>query len=485
VPIEAHFGKTPEEIVPQRAAEARRVFQQVIETGHAVLDYEFQTDGPAGAARSWLERWFPVRSADGRLIGVGATVVETTERKRAEKAREDLERKMLEAQRLESIGLLAGGIAHDFNNLLTGILGNASLAEEFATAETPLAICLEEIVKAGQRAAHLTKQMLAYAGKGRFVIESVDLSRETEEVVRLVQPSISKKIEIQLTLPKNLPPVAADKGQVQQVIMNLVVNAAEAIGSLPGILSIRTGVRKLTERHIRSVLSEAAIEPGVYSCLEVRDSGCGMDEATKARIFDPFFTTKFTGRGLGLAAVSGIVRSHKGGIYVKSSPGQGSTFQVYFPVASQPAAAGRQETRRLSVQISPGQNILVVDDERVILRMAQSALERQGCRVLVAESGPAAIELFRRHAQEISLIILDLSMPGMSGLEALPLLHKIRDDVPVLISSGYSESETLRLFSGQKISGFLQKPYTSQHLLERVEAIAAKLRVRWAGNPIE
>jgi PAS domain S-box-containing protein len=476
LPIEAHIGRTPDEIFPTVAEEARSVFQRVLETGRPVPNYDFTGEiaGAPGRMHSWSVSWYPVRAADGRLMGVGATVVETTAQKLAEKERQDLEKKMLDAQKLESLGLLAGGIAHDFNNLLTGILGNASLAEELAPAGSPVASCVQEIVKASERAAHLTKQMLAYSGKGQFFVETVDLSEETEDVVRLVQASISKKISVSLNLPKDLPKVRADKGQLQQVVMNIVVNAAEAIGDAPGFLSVETGVRDAAQAEIRVEPTGAGMEPGPYVYVEVSDTGCGMDEATKARIFDPFFTTKFTGRGLGLAAVGGIVRGHHGVIDVKSMPDKGSTFTVYFPAASDAAPAPGAGAPGCASKLPGNCTILLVDDEPVVLRAARIALERLNCAVLVAETGPAAIELLRRHAPAVSLIILDMSMPGMSGLEVLPELRKVRRDVPVLVSSGYSESETVGQFTGQQIAGFLQKPYSSQHLVERVaEAIAS------------
>ncbi len=471
--VEEFLGRTPEEIVPDRGIEIRSLFQQVVETGLPLLDHETSRE-TNGQFHSWSENWYPVTSADGRLIGVGCTAVETTEKKRAEQERQDLERRMLDAQKLESIGLLAGGIAHDFNNLLTGIMGNAALAQELAIPETPIASCLEEIVKASERAAHLTKQMLAYSGKGQFFVEPVNLSDETEDVVRLVRASISKKITVDLDLPRLLPRVRADKGQLQQVVMNLVVNAAEAIGDANGQLSVRTGVRDLSKQDIRETMAGTEIEPGHYAYLEVRDTGCGMDESTKSRIFDPFFTTKFTGRGLGLAAVGGIVRSHRGAIRLSSTPGAGSTFVVYFPTVAEPVPAEDPAASAAKKSKLPGcGTILVVDDEQMVLRTARTALERLGCRVLVAESGTDAIEMFRQHADEVTLIILDLSMAGMSGLEVLPELRRVRADVSVLVSSGYSESETLRLFAGHKISGFLQKPYTPQRLLERVEGAVA------------
>jgi two-component system cell cycle sensor histidine kinase/response regulator CckA len=479
--VEDHLGRTPEEVLPGRAAEARRLFQQVVDTGQPIIDHEFTSETPdrPGEARSWAENWYPVRSANGRLIGVGVTSIETTERKRAAEAQKALEARIFDAQKIESIGFLAGGIAHDFNNLLTGVLGNASLAREMAPTGSPVARCLEEIIHASERAAHLTKQMLAYAGKGKFVTRALDLSRETEEVLRLLHASISKRIEVRLDLADELPALDADPGQVQQVIMNLVVNAAEAIGDSHGQIDIRTGAREGGAPVTDRAPGEDA-PGGPYVFLEVRDTGCGMDEATKAKIFDPFFTTKFTGRGLGLAAVGGIIRGHQGVIEVNSAPNQGSTFVVWFPAGAEAAAepvAPRQVTQGAGAQA--GETILVVDDEQVVLRTAQAALQRRGYTVLPAESGPAAIDIIRQRAQDVSLVILDLSMPGMSGQETLPEIRKVRPDVPVVVSSGYNEEETMRLFSGQWISGFLQKPYTILRLAERVEeALAAERPLR-------
>ncbi|HTX36590.1 MAG TPA: response regulator [Bryobacteraceae bacterium] len=476
VSVEAHIGSRPENIVPRMADWIRLEFQRVIDTGQPVLGREWiegSLDDPR-TMRCWLRSWYPVHSADGSLLGVGATVVETTELRRSEKARQDLERRMLDAQKLESVGLLAGGIAHDFNNLLTGILGNASLAKESAQPGSTLFHYLDEIVHASKRAAHLTKQMLAYSGKGQFILEEMDLSREIQEVVRLVQSSISKKISVIFDLSHELPPVRADKGEIQQVIMNLVVNAAEAIGDSAGLLIIRNGIRDLAAEQIREVHPGNDIVPGRYAYIEITDSGCGMNEQTRLRIFDPFFTTKFTGRGLGLAAVGGIVRGHKGGIQVKSSPGKGSTFVVYLP-------AGDENARKLPAEIPQetpstalaGGTVLVVDDEALVLGIAKSALERAGWTVLAADSGPHAIEMLQRYSDQVSIVLLDLSMPGMSGLEALPVLRKISPDVPVLVSSGYGEAETLRLFSGHRIAGFLQKPYTVQELVEHVKMAAS------------
>jgi PAS domain S-box-containing protein len=391
-----------------------------------------------------------------RFIGVSLDI---TERKQAA-------RRLLEAQKLESLGLLAGGVAHDFNNLLVGVIGNTSLAHEMLPADHPAADLLARVLQNGEQAAHLTRQMLAYSGKGRFLVEMLDLSILVPEMSGLVRPSISKKIVLKFELDADLPPIEADRGQVQQVFMNLTLNASEAMGSGDGLITIRTGVRHVDEWYLRSHSEIAELPPGKYVCLEVCDTGCGMDDATRSRIFDPFFSTKFTGRGLGLAAVAGILRGHKGAVAVSSAPGKGSCFTVLFPAATR-AAEERPIAIRNAVLRGTGV-ILIVDDEKLVREMAKRALERHGYTVLLAESGMAALDTLRRHPGDIALILLDLSMPRMSGEEAVPEFRKIRPGVKVLVSSGYSEAETMSLFKGQRVSGFIQKPYTSTMLAEKV-----------------
>jgi CheY-like chemotaxis protein len=380
---------------------------------------------------------------------------------------------LFDKQKLEGIGLLAGGIAHDFNNILVAIMGNASLAQEMVPESSPLASVLGEIVGASERAAHLTRQVLAYSGKGRFVVEPLDMSAMVVDMARLVQPLIPSRVDLRLDLADRLPAVEADAGQMQQVVMNLVINAAEAIGDRQGSVWVRTGVRDVDSRYIQLALQNSDIEPGPCVFLEVRDTGCGMDEATLTRIFDPFFTTKFTGRGLGLAAVAGIVRGHKGAIRVASQPDQGSTFLVLFPALTSPAPAGVATRNLVPADCAGAGIILVVDDERMVLHTARMALERHGYTVREAASGPEAIEALQREKAGVAAVILDLSMPGMSGQEALPLLRQIQPSLRVIVSSGYSQSETLQQFSGQPISGFIQKPYTSARLAESVKAALA------------
>jgi PAS domain S-box-containing protein len=410
----------------------------------------------------WV-RWeiHPWRRANGEIGGIIMFTEQINERKRAEE-------RLRQAQKLESLGLLAGGVAHDFNNLLVGVIGNASLAQDMLPQGHPAIDVLDEIIKTGENAAHLTRQMLAYAGKGRFVIEPVNLSKLIPDMKALVRPAITKNIALHLDLKPDLPAIEADPGQIQQIFMNLALNAAEAFSGGAGVISVSTGIRELDAGSINDELGGAEIRPGKYVYLEVLDNGCGMDEETKAKVFDPFFSTKFTGRGLGLAAVAGIVRGHKGAIKVESEPGRGSCFTVLLPVAES-AAADRAATAP-EPAIKGSGTVLVVDDEAAVREMARRSLEHFGFDVLMAGSGAEAIDVLKRHPGKIALVLLDLGMPKLSGEQVLPELRRIRPEVKVVVSSGYSETEAMKLFRGSEISGFLQKPYTATGLAEKVKS---------------
>ena len=447
-------------------ADKERVNQLVeaVRRGKGEYEAEFRLRHKDGHYVHILSRGFPIRRpADGKVIRMVGTHLDLTERKRAEES-------LRQAQKLESIGLLAGGIAHDFNNLLVGVIGNSSLALDLLPPGHRATELLEHVIQSGESAAHLTRQMLAYSGKGRFIVEPLDLSGLVVEISELVRPSIPKKATLNLNLERNLPPVQADRGQLHQVIMNLLLNAAEAIGNDTGLISVKTGVEDVDERNRRLDFEGAELHPGSYVLLEVRDNGCGMDEATKAKIFDPFFTTKFTGRGLGLAAVAGILRGHKGAVKVTSEPGTGTCFLVLFPAAAT-ALLPIPEGARKRADLQGSGTVLVVDDEEIVREVTARTLERYGFDVLLAESGRTAIDLFARDGHRVSLIILDLSMPGMSGEEALRELRKIRPEIDVIVSSGYSEAETMKMFDGQRVSAFIQKPYAASRLAETVKSV--------------
>ncbi len=380
--------------------------------------------------------------------------------------RRQMDEKLRETAKLESLGVMAGGIAHDFNNLLTGILGNASLLTELPDPlDRELA---QDIVKASERAADLTRQMLAYSGKGKFLIQEIDLSSQVRDILRLIKPMVDRRAEIQLALAEKLPCVEADQGQIQQLVMNLVINAAESLQGKPGSVTITTNAVNLDNEAASRLLGAQDLLPGLYACLQVEDTGCGMDEATRAKIFDPFFTTKFTGRGLGLAAVSGIVRGHKGAIRVNSTLGKGTTFRVWLPAVKQSSVRAPEQQHK---KWSGKGTILIIDDEEIVRRVDRVSLEGMGYEVILATDGQNGLDLFQKNIHRVSLVVLDMVMPVMGGEETLNELRKLRPEIPVILSSGYHEAEVVRRFSGQHISGFLQKPYTANALTESIREI--------------
>jgi PAS domain S-box-containing protein len=386
--------------------------------------------------------------------------------------RRELERLLLQKDKLESLGLLAGGIAHDFNNLLVGILGNASLALETVSSSNPARAMLKDVVMASETAANLTRQLLAYAGKGRFVVEPVDLSELVRQISNLLLTSIPKHVQLRMELASDLPSVEADTTQLQQLVMNLVINGAEAIGEDGGTVLISTGRQNVDDAYIASALTADSIRPGEYVDLQVHDTGAGMSQDTLDRIFDPFFTTKFTGRGLGLAAVLGIVRGHKGAIKVYSTPGRGTTFKVLFPASGQAAA---RPAPRLDLHNAPaGKTVLVVDDEAIVRRTAKAMLERHGYAVVLAENGREAVDLYKVLVDKIDLVLLDMTMPILGGEETFRLMKGIHPNVRVVLSSGFNEVEAIRRFTGKGLAGFLQKPYSALTLVEKVKAVLAE-----------
>ena len=399
-------------------------------------------------------------------------VWDVTERKRAEEERLDLERQVQHAQKLESLGVLAGGIAHDFNNLLAVMIGNADMALRKLPELSPARSSVEEIKKAGMRATHLTNQMLAYSGRGRFLVKPLDLNDLIGETGNLLQASIPKKVTVQYDLASELPTIEADLAQMEQVVMNLMTNAAEAIGDERGTVTVRTGLIEADRACLAHMRLSDDLPDGSYVYLEVTDTGHGMNEQTQSKLFEPFFTTKFTGRGLGMAAVLGIVRSHKGAIRLDSEVGKGTTFRLLFPPSKEaappaivPVDGGADEARL------GGGTILVVDDEPSVRDLAKRMLEGAGFDVLTAPNGREAVALFGEHADEVSLVLLDLTMPEMSGEEAFEKLRRIRPDVPVLLCSGYAEEDATSRFEGKSPAGFIHKPFELDEMIAKVRHV--------------
>ncbi len=394
-----------------------------------------------------------------------------TERRRNEAEKAAMEEKLRETQKLESLGLLAGGIAHDFNNLLTGILGHANLARR-STVPSEIDACLEQVEQSTERAAELCGQMLAYAGKGRFEIGHVDLSAAVHETTSLIRASIGRTVRLELQLSMGLPIVEGDLTQIRQIIMNLVLNGAEATEGKAGVIRVTTGVMDADAAYLASTHLSPDLPEGRYVFLEVADNGRGMSPDTLARIFDPFFSTKFTGRGLGLAAVLGIVRAHNGALKVESHEGLGTTFRLLLPASTVIASA--ETTVVEPAPIWHGRGLaLVVDDEPSVRHVATRMLVSMGLDVETAASGAEAIEILSERPAAFTVVLLDLTMPGSRGDETYRDLRAIRADVPIILMSGYSHQEASTLFEGEDLAGFLQKPFRLEKLRELVRGATA------------
>lgn len=426
-----------------------------------------------------LGRWYDVRAyspARGRFAVVFADV---TERRKAEEGKRAMEQQMLQVQKLESLGVLAGGIAHDFNNLLMSILGNADLALSELPPHGSAQESLTDIVRASRRAADLCRQMLAYSGKGRFTVEPVNLNDLIEEMAHLLVVSISKNVRLQCRFADDLPFVEGDATQLRQIVMNLITNASEAVGSGVGSVTLATGVEACTAESFADTVTHERLPDGPYVFVEVADTGCGMSPETLAKIFDPFFTTKFTGRGLGLAAVLGIVRGHKGAIRVRTEPDRGTSFRVLLPMRGGPLpAVPAPAPERVEPPPHIAGTILLVDDEPGVRQVAGRMLTTAGFQVLTAASGAEAIEIVAADPARITCVLLDLTMPQMDGEETLIRMRAIRGDLPVVLSSGYNEQESTQRFAGRDLAGFIQKPYVRAQLIAILRTVTERLAVR-------
>ena len=424
------------------------------------------------STRSGELRHLRVAASPFQFDGRDATILsalDTTDLVRAEEERRRLDLQVQQTQKLESLGVLAGGIAHDFNNLLVAILGNAGLALMELPPESPARQTVLAIETAAQRAAELTRQMLAYSGKGKFVIEQLNLSRVVEEMAHLLEISVSKRAVLKYRFAPDLPAIEGDATQLRQIIMNLITNASDAIGDRSGVISVSTGLIDADAAYLKTAYMDDDLPEGQYVYLEVADTGIGMDAETAARIFDPFFTTKFTGRGLGLAAVLGIVRSHRGAIKLSTAPGRGTTFTILFPAAGAPAPPDPAPAPETASAPLPRAVILVVDDDETVRAVTRRMLELSGFTVLLAADGAEAVALYRERPG-IDLVLLDLTMPAMDGEETFRELRRLDPGVRVILTSGYSEQDAADRFAGTGLAGFIQKPYRPQDLIEKVRA---------------
>ncbi len=471
-------GRTREEIfstkiwetnAPLNEARYRALWEDVRRRGTMSFELEMLT---ASGERLPIEVYTSFLTFNGREA-VCAISRDLSPRRAAEAEKKRMEEQLRETQKLESLGVLAGGIAHDFNNLLTGILGHASLARDRLPDGHELHESLAQIEHSSTRAAELCQQMLAYAGKGRFIVGAVDLSKLVGDTAKLLDVSVEHRAALDLKLSSNLPAVLADATQMRQIVMNLVLNAAEAVAPDTGRIVVTTGRMQVDAAFLASARVAAGLSHGEAVFLEVADNGCGMDAATLERIFDPFFTTKFTGRGLGLAAVQGIVRSHEGALHVKSSPGGGTTFRL----ALAPYAGGKSSTiapfspsRSTRPPVASGR-ILVVDDEESVRSVTRQVLERTGFNVELAEDGERALERLKKGPSDFSLILLDFTMPRLDGAQTLREILQINPSARVMMMSGFSETEARQRLGDLSIIGFIQKPFDFPTLRARVEHI--------------
>jgi PAS domain S-box-containing protein len=435
---------------------------------HALLTGESQPPHTIGVRRpdgetSWaVFRAVPVLDpTEGSVTGAVVTFFDITERKRTEQA-------LQQAQRVESLGVLAGGLAHDFNNPLAAVLGNAGLMRTKLAGREDLEEHIAALEAAVARASDLTQQMLAYAGRGRVRSRSVDLNAVVREVVGLLESVVSKKAELRLELSDELPAIEGDSSQLHQVLMNLVINASDALGKNPGSIVVRTFATELERDQLSTTYVDDELDSGRYVVLEVSDSGAGMDAATRARVFDPFFTTKATGRGLGLAATLGIVRAHGGAMDVESALGEGSVLRAYLPSSKYRAPTA---TREPSVSRPRPGLVLVVDDESAVRKATCGLLEQMGYTTLSAASGRDARATLAARFPEVAAVVLDLNMPDSSGGEVLADLMGTDPDVRVVLVSGYGADDVEAQLSESSHVEFLQKPYTASALVEAIERV--------------
>ena len=409
---------------------------------------------------------------EGRAVRMLGTFQDVTEIKHAEEMKLELETRVMRAQKLESLGIMAGGVAHDFNNLLMGILGNADLALAEENRSTKVGSLLEEIIVSSERASDLARQMLAYSGRGKTTLQVLDVNDLVKEMQTLVVSAIAKNVRVEFRLGDDLPSLECDATQIRQVIMNLITNAAEAIGDYAGTIVVATGRETLGPAKLTDGHQWIEISKGEYIYISVKDSGSGIDQDDQEKIFDPFFTTKFTGRGLGLSTVLGIVRGHGGRIELESAPTYGTTFKVSLPVSTKTVSKSVPDVSASSTWRGDGE-ILLVDDEKVVRDVSARMLKNLGFTVLTATDGDEAIQLYRLHHQDIVCIILDMSMPGLNGEETQRALRKIDPAVPSILASGYDEQDIMGRVTDSHFADVIQKPYQTavlsaklQHVLE-------------------
>jgi PAS domain S-box-containing protein len=469
--VEKWFGWKPEELIgesawntvhPDDLENIRKLFADVLSEVNVSKTAECRL-----RCKDDSYKWIKINATNllhnHEIAGILLSYHDISERIRAEEERQVLEQQFHYAQKLESLGVLASGIAHDFNNILTVILGHCHMAREYILPDHDYKISFEKIASAGNRAADLCQQMLIYAGKSPLVQTRVNLWFLVDEVVKMLCSAINKNVTINLELGSDIPEIKGDSGQLQQIVMNLIINASEAIGNDMGIVTVVLSKSEFKENQTVTDMFGKNIVAGRYVCLEVRDTGSGMSEETRLQIFEPFYTTKTTGHGLGMSAIRGIVTSHKGILQLTSAPGVGTTFKVFFPVQEQPDHA---ET--ISTASAPGARaagtILLVEDDKPLLDMGTVLLELMGFTPLTALNGQEALEIFQNRCNDIDLILLDLIMPVMGGIRTYHELRKTDSLTPIIICSGYGVELVEDVIKDDVHAEFMHKPYNPDKL---------------------
>ena len=437
-----------------------------------VFSSEHRVSTKSGTYKWVYARGRALRDEQGRVQRMAGSTTDIS-------ARKNLELQLRQAQQMESIGRLSTGIAHDFNNLLTIILGNASLGRMNLPVGSLAGDNLAKIERASLQAAEFCKQLLTYSGHGRLTILNLDLNTLVAQITELLRTSISKKVELRFQLSPEPLLVEVDPAQIQQVLMNLVLNAAEAIADRVGVITLKTALVQTGEDGLADAVLSPQLPWADYVVLEVSDTGCGMSHEVQEKIFEPFFSTKFTGRGLGLSTALGVVCGHKGALKVNSTLGQGTTFRVYLPKSRLESAVPPADARDGRLLRGSG-TVMVVDDEPGVCEVTKGFLNKIGFDVLTARDGMQGVEVFRANAERIVAVVMDLSMPNMNGPEACDHMRAIRADLPILLSSGFSEDESMHSYGDRGISGFLQKPYTCDILEARLREIIPHLIVEVA-----
>jgi PAS domain S-box-containing protein len=452
--------------------QVKKIFLQLVSGKLEMIEY-FENPIIAGDGTERLIAWHnaAITDSEGNLTGLLSSGQDITVYRKAAQEKRDLEIQMQHTQKLESLGVLAGGIAHDFNNILMAILGNTNIALMDLSPENPVYSNIKAVETAAKGAADLAKQMLAYSGRGKFLIEAVNLNDAVDEMTRILEVSISKNAELEYRYAHDLPLIEADATQIKQVIMNLVTNASDAVNNSPGSISITTGVMYCDAGYLASTYINESFDSGRYVYLEVTDTGCGMDQETLKKLFDPFYSTKFTGRGLGLSAVLGIIRGHKGAIKVYSEPGIGTSIKVLFPARSLEQKPHIKEKQKNRNSWTGSGTILLIDDEEAILSVGKQMLEHLGFHVVTASDGAKAVKIYRESSDTVTLVILDYIMPHLDGKQTFRELCRIREDVQVIMCSGYNKQEVIRSFTGRQPAGFLHKPYIFKELISVLQRL--------------